>query len=386
MKKLAVLVLLFSFTGFFSCEDDETVVTGFIPDQILFTEGSALKGQVVTISIEGDINSTVQVRYELLPGTAKEGIDLTLKEGVLEFSKNQRVAKLEFDIIGDNHLEIIESFVLKLEYAGQQYAFTLQIQDDDAIEPVLVGEDGFYTPATYPSMELIWADEFDGTALNNNFWSYDLGDGCNVNLCGWGNNEMQAYTDKPENIKLDNGKLVITARKTESGGFTSARIKTENKKELRYGRIDVRAKLPKGQGIWPAIWSLGENIDVVGWPTCGEIDIMELVGHQPATAHGTVHYRDDVYKYSTSSTSLPAGTFGDAYHVFTLVWDYNSISWYVDNKEFKKFTNTNISNWPFNKAFYFLLNVAVGGNWPGKPDNTTVFPQEMVVDYIRVFQ
>lgn len=387
MKNLIALLVLVSFTGLYSCEkEDETIVTGFTLGEQIFTEGTNLQSQLVTVAIDGEIHSNVQVHYEIQPGTAKEGIDITLTEGVIEFSEDEKFAKIGFDIIGDNHLEIIESFVLMLEYAGNQYFYPLEIQDDDAIEPILTADDGYYTPDTYPSMQLIWADEFTGTSLNTNFWSYDLGDGCNVSLCGWGNNEMQKYTDKPENIKIDNNKLVITALKVNEGGYTSARIKTENKKELRYGRIDVRAKLPKGQGIWPAIWSLGENIDAVGWPTCGEIDIMELVGHQPATVYGTAHYRDDVYKYSTSSTSLSSGNFSDAFHVFTVVWDYNSIIWCVDNVEFKKFTNTNIANWPFNKSFYFILNVAVGGNWPGPPDQTTVFPQEMIVDYIRVFQ
>lgn len=368
-----------------SCKEEETLVTGFNIDKIVFTEGSTLQVHEVTVTIEGEIHSSVPVHYEIQQGSAKEGLDINLTEGVLNFDQDQPTATFSFEVIGDNHFEITESCVVMMEYLGSQYLFPLEIKDDDALQPIQSDEEGFLTPDTYPSMQLKWADEFNATALNTTDWTHELGNGCNISLCGWGNNELEVYTDKPENIKLDNGKLVITALE-QSGGYTSARIKTENKQELRYGRIDVRAKLPKGQGIWPAIWMLGENIDVVSWPACGEIDIMELVGHDPATVHGTVHYRDDVYKYSSGSTSLPSGDFSDKYHVFTIVWDFNTITWYVDNVPFKQFANSNIAGWPFNKSFYFIMNVAVGGNWPGPPDDTTVFPQQMTVDYIRVFQ
>jgi beta-glucanase (GH16 family) len=368
-----------------SCKEEETLVTGFNLDAIVFTEGSTLQTHEVTVTIEGEIHSPVPVHYEIQQGSAKEGLDINITEGVLNFDKGQPTATFSFEVIGDSHFEITEGCVVMMEYLGKQYFFPLEIIDDDALQPIQSDDEGYITPDTYPSMQLKWADEFNATSLNTTDWTFELGNGCNISLCGWGNNELEVYTDKPENIKLDNGKLVITAQE-QSGGYTSARIKTENKQELRYGRIDVRAKLPKGQGIWPAIWMLGENIDVVSWPACGEIDIMELVGHEPATVHGTVHYRDDVYKYSSGSTSLPSGDFSDKYHVFTIVWDFNTITWYVDNVPFKQFTNSNIAGWPFNKSFYFIMNVAVGGNWPGPPDDTTVFPQQMMVDYIRVFQ
>ncbi len=376
---LAVVLLVLS------CKEEETLVTGFSLDAIIFTEGSTVQAHEVTVTIEGEIHSPVPVHYEIQQGSAKEGLDINITEGVLNFDHDQPTATFSFEVIGDNHFEITEGCVLMMEYLGSQYFFPLEIKDDDALQPIQTDDDGYITPDTYPSMQLKWADEFNATSLNTTDWTHELGNGCNISLCGWGNNELEVYTDKPENIKLDNGKLVITALE-QSGGYTSARIKTENKQELRYGRIDVRAKLPKGQGIWPAIWMLGENIDVVSWPACGEIDIMELVGHEPSTVHGTVHYRDDVYKYSSGSTSLISGDFSDKYHVFTIVWDFNTITWYVDNVPFKQFTNSNIAGWPFNKSFYFIMNVAVGGNWPGPPDDTTVFPQQMIVDYIRVFQ
>ncbi|MEL6844095.1 MAG: glycoside hydrolase family 16 protein, partial [Bacteroidota bacterium] len=236
-----------------------------------------------------------------------------------------------------------------------------------------------------PSMELIWQDEFDGTSLNTTDWTFEYGNGCDKGLCGWGNNELQLYTDEEANIKLENGRMTITARE-DNGTYTSTRIITQDKVEVRFGRIDIRAKMPKGQGIWPALWMLGANIDDVSWPMCGEIDIMELVGHEPATTHGTVHYDDSGYKYNGNSKTLSTGDLSDEFHVYSIVWDRDVIHWYLDNEWFKTFEKRNIGTYPFNDAFFFIMNIAVGGNWPGSPDNTTVFPQEMVVDYVRVFQ
>lgn len=384
MKKVALF--LFVMLAGISCEEEETIIAGFNLDKNLFVEGSELQSHELTVTADGDINGPVSVRYEIQAGTAKEDLDIKITEGVLNFDSGQPSASFTFEVVGDTNFEITESCVLMLEYNGRQFYSQLDIKDDDPLPTILEDGDGYYTPDIYPSMQLLWSDEFNDAALNSSNWTHELGNGCNVGICGWGNNELEVYTDKAENIRLENGKLVITAIKEAGGGFTSARIKTENKQEPKYGRIDVRAKLPKGQGIWPAIWMLGENIDVVSWPACGEIDIMELVGHQPATVHGTVHYRDDVYKYSSGSKSLTSGDFSEKYHVFTIVWDSNTITWYVDNVQFKQFLNTGIAGWPFNKSFYFIMNVAVGGNWPGPPDNTTVFPQQMMVDYIRVFQ
>jgi hypothetical protein len=385
MKRIA-LVSIFALILGFSCDDKETVVTGITMDQYSVTEGNGTASKSFTVSIVGEINSTVQVRYELQPNSAKEGTDFIINEGTLEFSPGNTHKSVSFDIVGDNHKEITEEFTIIFEFSGTQYIAPIQIMDDDPIEPILIAEDGYYTPGEYPSMKLAWGDEFDGAALNSASWTHEIGNGCSVGICGWGNNELQVYTDKTENLIVDNGKLVITARQEAGGGYTSARIKTENKRELKFGRIDVRAKLPKGQGLWPAIWMLGENIDIVGWPSCGEIDIMELRGGSPATVDGTVHYNSDGYKYNSSSTTLSSGDFSEKFHVFSIVWDFNTITWYVDNKEFKKFNNSNIASWPFNKPFFFIMNVAVGGNYGGPPNGTTVFPQQMTVDYIRVFQ
>jgi beta-glucanase (GH16 family) len=388
MKNL-FLLSFFSILLLPGCKEDEpTVVTGFLTDKIILTEGTAKNNQVITVNVIGSINSTIKVSYQIKEGTAKAGVDITTAEGELEFSKGQLSADITIEILGDTHLELGESFDIMFSSGSSNFVTTIEIPNDDAIEDILSADDGFYTPAIYPSMEAVFKDEFDGTQLNSAQWTYELGNGCSAGICGWGNNELETYTNSTDNLKLENGKMVITAREF-NGSYTSARIKTQDKVELKFGRIDVRAKLPKGQGIWPAIWMLGENIDVAGsgWPTCGEIDLMEVVGHRPAELVGTVHYNSDGYKYSSSSTSLSSGDFSDKFHVFSLVWDKNKITWYLDNKSFKEFSNTaSTSGYPFNKPFFFIMNVAVGGNWPGSPDNTTVFPQEMVVDYIRVFQ
>lgn len=384
-KTILIPALLFLLNS--SCDEEKTTtVTGFKLDNTSLAEGNSKSNKTVTVTVEGEINSAVSVSYKLQAGTAKAGDDFTQSEGTLEFANGSTQKTLSLEVVGDTHLEITESLTILFTYNGTEYPVTLEIKDDDLIEPVLSGDDGFYTPASYPSMQLAWSDEFEGTTLNSDSWTPQLGNGCSAGICGWGNNELQVYTDKAENLKVENGKLVITAIKDAAGGYTSARIKTENKREPRFGRIDIRAKLPKGQGIWPALWMLGENIDVVNWPACGEIDIMELRGKTPNVIEGTVHYNNDGYKYNTSSTSLSAGDFSEKFHVFSIVWDFNTITWYLDNVEFKKFSNSNIASWPFNKPFFFIMNVAVGGNYGGNPDATTVFPQQMEVDYVRVFQ
>ena len=240
--------------------------------------------------------------------------------------------------------------------------------------------------------ELIWSEEFDGDELNESNWTILIGDGC-PDLCGWGNSELQYY--RSENITVSNGLLTITAKKEASGNrdFTSSRIKTDAKVMINYGRIDVRARLPKGKGIWPAIWMLGQTRDSVGWPSCGEIDIMELRGSTPNKVGGTLHYQNSDNHHQNSGAQsyiLESGDFSDDFHVFSLAWDENQMIWYVDdipfNKVILKDLNTTEEANPFLKDFYFLLNLAVGGHYDGNPDETTVFPQTMEVDYIRVYE
>ena len=244
--------------------------------------------------------------------------------------------------------------------------------------------DGYEGADSYPGMTLVWSDEFDGTSINFSNWTYDLGNN------GWGNNEWQNYTSSPSNSSVADGFLTITARQ-EGGGYTSARMKSVDLQEFQFGRIDIRAKTPEGQGIWPALWMLGSNFPEGGWPQCGEIDIMELVGHQPSTVHGTAHWGSNfsVHQYQGNAITLPGGQkFSEAFHLFSVVWEPNSITWYMDDQPYYSINSSQMNGqpYPFNAPFFFIMNIAVGGNWPGYPDASTQFPQKMLVDYVRVFQ
>jgi hypothetical protein len=266
-----------------------------------------------------------------------------------------------------------------------------QVIISEAVFGLAIPTTGFVSPESYDGYRLVWRDEFNGNSLSSD-WVFDLGDGCPT-LCGWGNNELQTYTNRPNNIRVEGGNLVITAQREAMGGrnFTSSRIKTEGRQSFQFGRIDIRAVLPKGQGLWPALWMLGDNIRQVGWPACGEIDIMEMVGG-PSVArnnevHGTVHWDNNGSWANTGgSTILRQGIFNDNFHVFSIIWDAQRIVWLLDNVPYHQVDITPAALSELRGSFFFLFNIAVGGNWPGNPDATTVFPQQMVVDYVRVFQ
>jgi beta-glucanase (GH16 family) len=239
--------------------------------------------------------------------------------------------------------------------------------------------------------KLVWEENFDSEKINVNHWNFiECG-------CGFGNNEHQFYTARPENAFIKDGKLVIQALKEEYEGrpYTSAKLTTRNKFEWTYGRFEFKAKLPFGQGLWPAIWMMPADEEMYsGWPMCGEIDIMEQVGHEPGTVLGTIHYGNP-HTYTGDKYTLPNGeSFADDFHVFTLDWEPGEFRWYVDGVHYltqnKWFSNVDGEEMPypapFNRDFYLQLNVAVGGNLPGYPDETTTFPQTMEIDYIKVYQ
>jgi beta-glucanase (GH16 family) len=238
---------------------------------------------------------------------------------------------------------------------------------------------------------LVWSDEFDGSGINTANWNYQTGDGTDYGLpSGWGNNELQIYTDNGENaaIQIDEGRsvLAITALKDNSKGYTSARLSTKGNIGMRFGRLEVRAKLPEGQGIWPAIWMLGDNIDQIDWPGCGEVDIVELLGHEPDIFYTTLHYVNGVQEKGESQNTfkLTSGTFSDTYHIFTMDWTPEVMTFMLDGQQvFQVSIEDDMKE--FLRSAYLLLNVAVGGYWPGNPDATTVFPQTLYVDYIRIF-
>jgi beta-glucanase (GH16 family) len=249
-----------------------------------------------------------------------------------------------------------------------------------------IEDKGYTSAASYSNYRLVWRDEFEGSVIDESSWTFEIGRGQN----GWGNNELQYYTNK--NATVQQGYLVITAKKENvaDAAYTSTRMITKGKKEFKFGRIDIRAKLPYGQGIWPALWMLGANIDSVGWPASGEIDIMELLGHEPNKSYGTMHWgpHHTQHKSKGNSITLPSGNFSEEFHVFSLDWKADTLRVLVDDKEFFALTAGDVvpDPYPFNAPHYLLFNVAVGGNWPGSPDASTRFPQHMIVDYVRVFQ
>lgn len=242
---------------------------------------------------------------------------------------------------------------------------------------------------------IVMADEFsvDG-APDPATWTYDLGDGTAEGIPGWGNNELQVYTSNSENVEVQNGMLVITARENPAGGYTSARIKTEGLFEQQYGRFEARIKVPQGKGLWPAFWLLGNNCDANPWPGCGEIDIMEYLGDEPTKIFGTVHGPGYAGAESISKEyELENDRFDTGFHVFGIEWSPNQINYYVDDELYQTITPETVDEetdgqgtWVFNnQPFYIIMNIAVGGNLPGNPDANTTFPQRMLVDYVRVY-
>jgi len=226
--------------------------------------------------------------------------------------------------------------------------------------------------------KLVWQEEFKSDKLDESVWNFELGAG------GWGNNERQFYTK--DNHKLQGGNLIITAKK-EGEKYTSTRITTKTKKEFKYGRIEARAKLPTGQGIWPAFWMLGSNISEVGWPKSGEIDILEYVGKEPHTVYNTLHTQDS-HGNSVNSKKTIFETIEQGFHVYAIDWTKEKIDFSVDDKVIYTFNpaEKNENTWPFDQPFFVIVNMAIGGNFGGPEVDDRIFPQEFIVDYVRVYQ
>jgi beta-glucanase (GH16 family) len=237
---------------------------------------------------------------------------------------------------------------------------------------------------------VVMEENFDGTELDTSLWSYDIGDGSSQGLSGWGNNELQYYTDRPENVKVEDGILNITARKEayEEASYTSGRILTKLNFDQKYGRFEARMKLPWGQGLWPAFWLLGADIDEVGWPQTGEIDIMEYRGQEPTRIHGSVHGPGYSGAEAVSkSYNLDGDRFDTDFHVFGIEWGKDYINFYVDDDLYNQITPEDVDGeWVYNKPFYILINMAVGGSFVGSPTEDTVFPQTLEIDYVRAYQ
>lgn len=387
--KMFTFSLLGSFFLLFSCGDD-----GDGGDTTPTLPGISING---VSKFEGDINDqtvfefkvrlsevsdkTVTVDYTSEGKTAAAEEDFISQAGTLAFSSGEQDKSIFIEIVTDTLREQDEEFDIVL--SNPQNATlnssraTGTIRNEDTF--VEVPEDGYITPENYAGWTRIWEDEFNGTQIDPNNWTHELGDH------GWGNNELQNYTNNPDNSYISDGKLIIEAKKS-GNNYTSARMITANKFDFQYGRVDIRAKLPKGQGIWPALWMLGSKFFDIGWPQCGEIDIMEIVGHEPNKLHGTIHWEQNGHASFGGSTQLATGDFSDEFHVFSIIWDGQSIDWYLDDEFYHTADVTPAALSEFHDKFFFIFNVAVGGNWPGYPDASTEFPQQMIVDYIRVFQ
>ena len=345
----------------------------------------------LSLELSQAVDFDISLEAETRPVTATED-DFFSVDTVLFFYAGTTSIPINITIKGDDLPEEDEFFEFVL-----LDPFNAMLENDRALITIVNDDEhGFRIPAngyqsaeSYPGMTLVWEEQFDTAELDTSSWTFELGDGCDQGICGWGNNELQYYTK--ENTSLVDGHLVIEARKQSRGGksYTSSRLVTKDKKAFKYGRIDIRAVMPFGQGMWPALWMLGSNIGDVGWPACGEIDIMEMVGgiEGDKETHGTVHWSNaGQYASYGGSTSLPSGKLSDEFHVYSISWDENAIKWYLDDVKYHEIDITPNELSEFRENFYLILNVAVGGNWPGSPDATTLFPQWMVVDYIKVFQ
>jgi beta-glucanase (GH16 family) len=358
--------------------------------QIRTVSGSTMSFYV---NINKSTTSTVSVDYSLVDGTAISPGDFTAASGTVSIPANQTEATIDVQIQGDPFNLRKPNLQFTVELSNPEFCTIVNASAKGTVitedgTNLSTDNSGYTTPTTYPGYSLVWSDEFSGTSLDLNAWNQEIGNGNN----GWGNNELEFYTDSPKNALVSNGNLIIEARRETTGNYsyTSCRMTTQGKKYFKFGRIDIRAKLPVGKGIWPALWMLGTNIASAGWPACGEIDIMELIGTYPARVSGNMFWKS----LSGSSTSkgasydLSSGDFSQQFHVFSIVWIQDSIKWYVDDQLFlaNSAADVGAANYPFNADQFFIFNVAVGGNWPGSPDYTTEFPQRMFVDYVRVFQ
>lgn len=362
----------------------------FVPElrvETSFVKAEGAQGQTVfqvPVSLSGETDSEVSLKWTTVPGWAKINEDFIQVEPTpVTFLPGETEKSLEVIVLGDNIFEMDDYFdILLTDIQGVIYTDTttrVYIENDDSYQPELL-TDGYITPDAWPGMMLVWNDEFDGPLINNANWTHELGGG------GWGNEEWEIYTSSSTNSFISGGKLNIVATK-DNGNYYSARMVTKDKRQFTYGRVDIRAKMPYGKGIWPALWTLGSNIGQVGWPRCGEIDIMEYLGHIESQVHSTAHYYDGGHKSKTAVYTLSGGaSFNDMFHVFSLVWQENTMKFYVDYHLVHQIKDTQIVFDSFRLPHFFIFNLAVGGVWPGYPNETTVFPQTLLVDYVRVFQ
>ena len=391
IRIVAAMIALFCVNGCSKSSGDNTPA----PDpSVSISDATQVEGNGGTsvfefvVTLSNATSKQVTINYSLEEGTAKAGEDFVAATNqAVVFQPNETSKKISVTVVADDIKESDETFSLAVVSAVNAKAPTKKatgtIINDDTKIPI--DNAGYDAPTSYPGYTLAWSDEFTGSSLNMSNWSFQNGNGC-PNLCGWGNNELESYAEN--NLSLQDGKMVIEARK-EGSSYTSAKIISTGKKAFKFGRIDIRAKLPKGKGIWPALWLMPENSVFGGWPRSGELDMMELLGHEPNKTYGTLHFGPGPGSTQINkSYVLPSGTFSDEFHVFSIIWKQDQIQWLVNGTVYGTANKADFgsNNYPFNEQFYFIINLAVGGQWPGNPDATTTFPQWMIVDYVRVYQ
>ena len=342
------------------------------------------------INLSAASQQSVIISYATADGTAKAGTDYTAATGTVTIPTGQTETYVDVQVTGDSLRQANQIFYLNLSTPvnctiGTSQATATIVNSDLSYLPT--DTTGYTTPTSYPGYQLLWSDEFSGNTLNTQNWTFDIG-----NNNGWGNQELEYYTSRINNVFVSSGNLIIEADQESYQGsnYTSARIKTEGIQQFTYGRIDIRAKLPVAHGMWPALWMLGSNISTVPWPGCGETDIMELVGSAPSQVTGSMHWQQSNATEGTYNNNydLSSGDFSQQFHVFSLLWQHDSVQFFEDDNLYVDGSIANVTSgtYPFNLPFFFIFNVAVGGDWPGAPDNTTIFPQRMFVDYVRVFE
>jgi len=398
MKSMSSVLLILIASLFSSCSKDSgggtpppsSVTPKISISDVFLPEGNSTSQFNFTITLDRTSTNPITVNANTIEGFAKAGSDFTATSQTISFAAGETSKTLSISVVGDDIKEGVDDFNVVLSSATNatisKATGIANILNDDS--RVAFNNNGYDAPTTYAGYNLVWADEFNGTTLNATDWSFENGDGC-PNLCGWGNNELEYY--QPNNLSFQDGKLIIEAKKENVGNrqYTSSKILTRGKKVFKFGRIDFRAILPRGKGIWPAFWMLPQDNVYGGWPKSGELDIMENIGHEPNRVHGTLHFGPGPGSVQlTKSYTLPTGSFNDEFHVFSLEWKQNEIKWLVDNVVYSTYTSANVGSniYPFNENFFFIINLAVGGNWPGNPDATTYIPQFYIIDYVRVYQ
>jgi beta-glucanase (GH16 family) len=363
-------------------------------NDIIMAEGNGgMNTLEVTLTLDQGSSKQISVVYSTIDGTAKAGQDFTAASNqTITFKPNETQKKILIPLVADDIKEADESFLVRVESPINvillKGSASITLTNDDT--KIGFNNTGYDAVTSYPGYTLAWGDEFNGGSTDATAWTAEVGDGC-PSLCGWGNNELEYYTNPPNNLFFQDGKMIIELKAETFGGknYTSARIKTQGKKTFKFGRIDIRAILPKGKGVWPAFWMLPQNNVYGGWPRSGEIDLMENMGNEPAKVLSTVHYGPGPGSiYISRNYTLPSSTFSDQFHVFSFEWKLDQLKFYVDDNLFSTVNKPDLggNTYPFNELFYFVINLAIGGNFPGAPDATTLLPQWLIIDYIRIYQ